>query len=136
MELKKQLPRKVHIDITPLIDVVFLLVIFLMVSSTFTEQPGIKITLPSAKSAKSEKMEDLVLTIAKDGRIYLNNKEVDRGTLAKELKLVVGESPKKAVILKADKEVSHGDVVNIMDLARRSGIKRLVVGTRAVPGAK
>ena len=134
MELKKQLPRKVQIDITPLIDVVFLLVIFLVVSSTFTEQPGIKITLPSATTAKSERIEDLILTVSQNGRIYLNDKELDRDDLVKELKQAVGESLQKVVILKADKEVSHGDVVTIMDLARRSGIKRLVVGTRAVPG--
>ncbi len=86
MELKKRSPRKVHIDITPLIDVVFILLIFLMVSSTFIEQPGIKIALPSAKTSSSERVEDLVLTIAGDGRIYLNSKLLDRSDLAEELK--------------------------------------------------
>jgi biopolymer transport protein ExbD len=130
MELKNRLPRKVQIDITPLIDVVFLLLIFLMVSSTFIEQPGIKIALPSATTAKSERVEDLVIMIADDGKIYLNKKLLDRSKLAEELKQAVADSPQKAVILKADRKVSHGDVVTVMDLARKSGIKRLVVGTR------
>ena len=130
MELKKHLSRKVQIDITPLIDVVFILLIFLMVSSTFTEQPGIRITLPSAKTASSERMEDLVLMIAKDGRIYLNDKLLDRSTLAEELKRKIQESPQKVLILKADRQVNHGDVVTIMDLARKSGIQRVVIGTR------
>lgn len=130
MELKNRLPRKVQIDITPLVDVVFLLLIFLMVSSTFVEQPGIKLALPSAKTAKSERVEDLVIMITKNGKIFLNQKLLDRKDLAEELKKEVAKSSQKTVILKADREVSHGDVVTVMDLARRSGIKRLVVGTR------
>jgi biopolymer transport protein ExbD len=130
MELKRQLLRKVNIDITPLIDVVFLLLIFLMVSSTFAEQPGIRITLPSAKTASSERIEDLVLTITEDGRIFLNDKLMGHKTLARELKRAVQESPQKNLILRADRTVDHGEVVKVMDLARKSGIKRLVVGTR------
>ena len=129
MELKKQLPRIVNIDITPLIDIVFILLIFLMVSSTFTEQPGIKVTLPSAQTAKSERIEELVLMIAYDGRIYLNGKAIDRNSLGKELKRSLEKTTNKTVILKADKKVAHGDVVKIIDLARKSGVTRLVVGT-------
>lgn len=131
MELKKRLPREVRIDITPLIDVVFILLIFLMVSSTFIEQPGIRLSLPTAKTSSSERVGNLVLTIAVGGQIYLNSKLLDRSDLAEELKHAIGESPQTTLILKADRQVNHGDVVTVMDIARKSGIEKLVIGTRS-----
>jgi biopolymer transport protein ExbD len=130
MELKKNLARKVQIDITPLIDVVFLLLIFLMVSSTFIEQPGIKLSLPSSETASGERVEDLTLTITDKGQLFLNNRPLEREALAAELKRVVEETPEKTLILKADRLVSHGDVITVMDLARKSGVERIVVATR------
>jgi len=77
MEFKSRPKRKVFLNITSLIDVLFLLLIFLMVSTTFLEQPGIKLELPEAQSAAVIEQKEFVLLVNKEGTIFLNETEVD-----------------------------------------------------------
>ena len=74
MQFRTGRKRKVSINITPLIDVLFLLLIFFMVSSTFLEQPGIKLELPHAKSAVVVEQKDYILFIDKESKMFLNDK--------------------------------------------------------------
>jgi biopolymer transport protein ExbD len=122
--------RKVLINITSLIDVLFLLLIFFMVSSTFLEQPGIKLELPYAQSAAVAEQKDYTLFVDKDGRMFLNNDEVDTENLGELLTQALPEMKEGALILKADQDVSHGVVVRIMDISRQSGVKKLIIGTK------
>ncbi len=118
------------INITSLIDVLFLLLIFLMISSTFLEQPGIKLELPQAQSAVTVEQKDFVLFMNKEGKIFLNDKEISTGELEAKLKEGLPRMKDGALVLKADRDVSHGLVVTIMDIVKKSGIKKLVIGTK------
>ncbi len=130
MQFKAKEKRKVQINITSLIDVLFLLLIFFMVSSTFLEQPGIKLELPQAQSATVVEQKDYTLFVDKDGGLFLNNEEVRVEKLEQKLTAALSEMKDGSLILKADQDVSHGVVVKVMDAAKRSGVKRLVIGTR------
>jgi len=130
MQFKKKEKKKVIINITSLIDVMFLLLIFLLISSTFLEQPGIKLELPETKSVETVKQREFTLFVSKDGKIYLNKVEIDEKELEKKIKEVLPEMKDKAIILKADNTASHGVVVKIMDIIKRCGVKKLVIGTR------
>jgi biopolymer transport protein ExbD len=121
---------KVLINITSLIDVLFLLLIFLMVSSTFLEQPGIKLELPEAKAAEPVEQRDFTLFMNKTGSLYLNKKPVTIDDLEAQLKEALPQMKDNALILKADQDVSHGIVVRVMDVVKRSGVKKLVIGTK------
>lgn len=130
MQFHDSKKRKVIINITSLIDVLFLLLIFFMVSSTFVEQPGMKLELPESKSAASEKIKDLILEIKTDDSLILNNEPVSIDNLENKFKELLPNLEEKSLVLKADKNVSHGTVVAVMDLAKLSGLEKLIIATK------
>lgn len=130
MEFRAKKPRKALINITSLIDVLFLLLIFVMVSSTFLEQPGIKLELPQAQSAVVVQQQEYSLYVDKEGKLFLNDKAITSDDLEKRLKDALPTMKDNSLILKADRDVSHGIVVQIMDIVKKSGVKKLVIGTK------
>lgn len=130
MQFSVKPKRRVIINITSLIDVLFLLLIFFMVTSTFLEHPGMKLELPSAESAEAARVDELVLFIGAGGEIVFDDKSVPIDSLEILLAGVVPLVEDKTLVLKADKTVQHGTVVRVMDIAKRVGLKKLVVGTR------
>ena len=130
MQFKTKQKRKVMINITSLIDVMFLLLIFFMVSSPFLEQPGIKLELPHAQSAVVIEQKDLTLFVDKEGKMFLNREEVFTENLGEKIKAALPNMQDGALILKADQDVTHGIVVRIMDIVKQSGVKKLIIGTK------
>jgi biopolymer transport protein ExbD len=129
MRIHDKPKRKVQINVTSLIDVLFILLIFFMVSSTFLEQPGMKLELPKAKSAQVEQIENLIIYIDRQMQIFINDKPVAVDRLEKQLRETIADNESPTLVLRADKAVPHGLVVTIMDVAKQVGVKRLVVGT-------
>jgi len=119
------------LDMTPLVDVVFNLLIFFMLSTTFVTTPGIKINLPEASSKELKVQEKEVrIALTRKGRIYLNRKLVTLDDVSKTLKQKARINPKMLVIIQADEQVTHGKVVQIMDIAKTAGLNRLAIATR------
>jgi len=135
MQFKQKEKKKVIINITSLIDVMFLLLIFLLISSTFLEQPGIKLELPETKTTETVKQQEYTLFVSQDGKLFLNKIEIKEEELEKKIKEVLPKMKDKAIILKADGKSSHGAVVRVMDIIKRGGVKKLIIGTR-VDGKK
>src|SRR3989338_274663 len=119
------------IDIAPLIDVVFLLLIFFMVSSTFISAPGIKIDLPEATSKEIvHQKEDVTIVMRFNNEIILNSKTVTMDELKVGLEETAKKDSKALVIIQADAGVSHGKVVKVMDLVRAAGLNQLAIATK------
>jgi biopolymer transport protein ExbD len=131
MKFKAKGKIKTGLDMTPLIDTVFLLLIFFLLTSSFLVQPGIKVKLPATESSESQLSKDLILTITKDNDIYLNERKVSLKNLSRNLKLALKKSKERLLIVKADKRVLHGKVVEIMDIAKGAGIDKLAIGTES-----
>ncbi|MFC2171965.1 ExbD/TolR family protein [Acidobacteriota bacterium] len=123
----KGLPK---IDISALIDVVFLLLLFYIVTTTFVERPGMKLDLPDANSAPVSRTEDVEVTITKTGEIFLGKEHVTTEKLTEALKGALADTESNTVVVSADRKVEHGIVVSVMDAARGAGAKGLVVATR------
>lgn len=123
----------VSINLTPLIDVVFLLLIFFMVSTTFTRPREIPLQLPKA-SSKQAPHEALELAIDAAGRFYLGGRPVsqDRTVLIKQLRQALGNEP-RSLILRADARTPHQVVVDAMDAAQAAGVSRLAIATHRRP---
>ena len=132
MQLTRKKRRKVIINITSLIDVLFLLLIFFMISSTFVEQPGMKLELPESKSASAEKMKELFIEINQDGTMFLGDVAVSLDSLEYKFKSIVPSLENRTLILKADKEARHGTVVSVMDKAKISGIEKIIIATKSI----
>ena len=130
VNLSRRLRRKVSINVTSLIDVLFLLLIFFMVSSTFAEQPRIKLELPQAASAEVERIGQWNLTITRDEKVFLNGEEIQRSQIIEALRHEVEQDPEKALVLKADRQVSYGLFIEILDLAKSAGVKKISALTR------
>lgn len=130
MQFRPGKRRKVFINITSMIDVMFMLLVFLMISSTFLDQPGIKLELPSAESSTVVEQKDYVLFVDKAGKMYLNDKDIALDNLEARIKDALPKMKDSALILKADQDVSHGTVVRIMDIVRKGGVKKLIIGTK------
>ena len=124
-----------EINMTPLIDAMFLLVIFFAVSTTFRVYPGISVNLPTAGSEQI-KQEELTLTVVltEGGTIFLEGEKVSRRHLVRVLKDKQRTASVVMFILQADSKARHGDVVEVMDAAKQAGISRLAIATRKKRG--
>jgi len=124
MELEHGLKQ---IDIAPLIDMVFQLLIFFMLTSSFVMQPGIKINLPKALTSEVVKPENIEIIISSENVTYLDGKVVN----AQELKKMLTQVGKRgqSVLIKSDRRASLGRVVEIWDMARDLGISQINIAT-------
>jgi len=119
--------KKGQLDIAPLIDVVFLLLIFFMLTSSYIFQPGIKINLPKAVTSEVIRKRDLVITVSAENLIYLNNRRISIKELKSHLeKAAGGDWP---LLIKADRKTSLGKVVQIWDMSREAGLTQINIAT-------
>jgi biopolymer transport protein ExbD len=123
--------REPRVDITSLIDVAFLLVIFLVVSTTFLRERGLDLELPKAEQGGAGAREEtLTVEVTPEGLFYFRGERYERGALASALKGALESSKTKNVVLKADARARHGDVVHAMDAVKEAGASGLTVAVQ------
>lgn len=110
-------------------DIVFLLLIFFMLSSSFLVEPGIKLKLPKTKTAEIQAERKLIVTITQDNKIYLNDKLIKLEKLEEELRLLLPLDEERLLIVRADTQVTHGLVIEILDIAKLAGAEKLAIAT-------
>ncbi len=128
---RKSKNTSILVDLSPLIDVVFLLLIFFMVSTQFKDDHGLDLALPGAASRQQEKSENLTISIDKSKGIFIGDQSVEPGELESIIRENLAQFEKKMVVLKVDKTVNHGLVVKIMDAAKAAGAEGLTFATSA-----
>ncbi len=129
MEFERSRKVKTGLNIAPLIDMVFLLLIFFMLTSHFVSHPGIKITLPEAETAKPHE-EDIVVFMGEDNLIYLDGREIAFEGLLAGLKGKFEAGGSRSVIIRADEKINLGLAVKVMDIARLAEAENLVISAR------
>lgn len=118
------------LDLTSMVDVVFLLVIFFMVSTTFiTVESGLPVDLPDAQTSVTEASDLPTVTISKDLLVYFAGQAVAEEALAAMVQQELAASGYTTVILRADRSVPHGTAVRVMDLIKQAGAKRIAIAT-------
>ena len=113
-----------NVDMTPMIDIVFQLILFFLVSTTFAILPGIKLKLPTSRTSEGTSYQGITITADADGLLFFNEKEVAIDDLGHELVMYDTGDIKKdqfPVSLEADSEVTNGTIVKIFDVIRESG---------------
>jgi biopolymer transport protein ExbD len=119
------------VDPAPMVDVVFLLLIFLVLSSPLVLHPGIgMVELQESSAPSTASFQGLVVTVTRDNLIFFNNQLTTLDSLRKSLHLAAGQFPRKELIIKADRQVPHGTVVQVMSLALEAGITAVNWATR------
>ena len=128
MKIARRELRKARIEIIPMIDTVFfLLVFFMMASLSMTVYRGLPVNLPAAASGQATRGDKAAITLDREGRMYLNREPVMRDTLGGRLRALLSTNPGLVVMINADGEVLHRRVVDVVDVARTAGISRLAI---------
>lgn len=130
MQFRSRQPTSPSINVVSLIDVVLLLLIFFMLSTTFVAQPGITVNLPKSESQAPTGSQDIIVAVTAGGELYVNEQRVTLDTLAERLRRLLAEKPAPVVVVKADEAIRHGLVVSIMDVAKQVGAQRIAIATR------
>ena len=134
MNFRKPRPEEPEINLIPFIDVLLVVLIFLMLSTTYSKFTELQITLPVADAEKSrDRPREIIVSVAADGRYAVNRKSVEGrsvDTLAQELLAAAGGAADMVVIISADAAAAHQSVVNVLDAARRAGLVKLTFATQ------
>ena len=133
MQFASRQRKKAVINIISLVDVVFLLLIFFTVSANFMNQPALKIDLPEAEAGpkENEATKSLIVYVTSQGELFLGDQPINIDDLPNIISNSLKEGNPPSMVIKADKEVIHGRVIEVMDIARRNGIEAVTVGTQS-----
>ncbi len=130
MEFPRPPRRDVRIDISALIDVVFLLLIFFAVSTTFLESTGLDLELPSADTSAAPESRDVTVWIGEEGNLRFDGRDLQLADLETDLKAALEQAERKFVVIMADRNARLEHVVQVMDLARKSGAVGLTIASK------
>ena len=138
LNFRKPRPEDPEINLIPFIDVLLVVLIFLMLSTTYSKFTELQITLPVADSERArDRQREIIVAVAADGRYSINRKPVDGRSvesLTAELGAASGGDAEMIVIVSADATAAHQSVVNVMDAARRAGLPHLTFATQTSGG--
>ncbi len=131
MQIPNESDKNLEINIVPMIDVIFSILAFFIISTLFlTRSQGLPVDLPQAETAQQQSETEVTVTIQANGKITLNQEEISLETIIPEVTKISQNSQETIVIVKADKAVTHGDVVNVMDRLRQvEGVKLAIATT-------
>lgn len=118
-----------EINITPLTDVMLVLLIIFMVTAPLLLQTGMPVKLPKASSTEYSQSRGVVVSVSKEGNIFLNDKKIEPVNLKTRIFALLKRSADKSVIVKADEGVKHGIVVTVLDAAKQAGAQKLAIST-------
>jgi len=122
--------KAVDINMAPLIDMVFILLIFFLVTTSFVKESGVDVQRPRAKSAVTKEKVNLIIGVTKDGVIYMENHPVDIRSIRARMERFLAETPEGSVVIVADKNSKTGTVIQVLDECRLAGVKNISVAAR------
>jgi biopolymer transport protein ExbD len=128
MKFKRRLKiEKGMIDLTPMVNVFFLLFVFFLFTSSFIFQPGIKVSLPKAVTSEVMQLDNVTVTVTKVDKIYLEDRQITNEELVSRLKILSKE--RMGLLIKADSRAPLGRIVEIWDACRREGVLQINIAT-------
>lgn len=128
--------KSIELNIAPLIDMVFILLIFFLVTTSFVRETGVDINRPTAATAVSKEKANILVGITKDDRIFMDRREIDIRAVRANVERALAENPEGVVIVVADRESRTGIAVNVMDECKLAGAKNVSLGAGLPSEAK
>ncbi|NVD06735.1 biopolymer transporter ExbD [Vibrio sp. JPW-9-11-11] len=120
--------EEAHIDLTPMLDIVFIMLIFFIVTSAFVSQSGVEVNQPKASQASQQKQASIFIAVTGDNEIYVDKRLVDIEALESALNVLRAERPKVGLMIQADEFAFNGTVVRVMNAAKSAGIEQIALG--------
>ncbi len=131
MRIPQRTPEKARIEVIPMIDIVFFLLIFFMISTlSMTINRGLPVNLPKAASAQQDLHETFNITVTKEQEIFLNKEPIILKDIVSKLKDGLHKDPELLVVITADDHTFHGAIVDVMDEVRLAGVARLAIAVK------
>jgi biopolymer transport protein ExbD len=129
MKIKRHAPpgEDLGIDLTPMLDVIFIMLIFFIVTTSFIREAGIEINRPSAETAEREERTNILIAISPEGAIWIDRQQVDIRGLRAVVQKLRAEDPQASVIVQADRDARAGLMVEVMDQARLAGVRDVAI---------
>ena len=122
--------RGSEINMTPLIDMVFILLIFFIVTTSFVREAGVDVQRPSAQSAETKEKANVLLGLTSDGRIFVEGRSLDIRSVRAYMERFLAEVPDGSVVIVADKDSATGNAVQVLDQCRMAGVKNISIAAR------
>ena len=115
------------IDMTPMLDIVFIMLIFFIVTSTFVKESGIDVTRPQAQTAVRQELASILIAIDEHGEIWINQRRIDIRSVRANIERLYAENPQGTVVIQADKASQTGVLVQVMDQAKLAGVDNVAI---------
>jgi len=129
MGRKVRVEEDATIDMTPMLDIVFIMLIFFIVTTVFVKEAGVSVNKPNGDLAVMPKNANIFIAVTEDGKVWIDKNEVDVDLVRANLERLMAEQPSDVIIIQADKEAEHGLVVEVMDQIKMAGIDRISIAT-------
>ncbi len=121
-----------EVNMTPMLDVVFIMLIFFIVTASFVKEAGIDITRPSAATAERKERGNILVAITENNQIWIDRRQVDPRALRANIERMHAENPQGSVVIQADEKSENGLLVKVMDAARMAGVKNVSLAAEIV----
>jgi biopolymer transport protein ExbD len=122
MKKKRASQAESEVDITPMLDVVFIMLIFFIVTASFVKEAGIDVNRPDAQTAEKKQQGNILVAISDAGQLWIDGRQIDPRALRANIERLHAENPQGAVVVQADKNSKNGLLVTVMDAARQVGL--------------
>ena len=131
MRIQRRSIKKARIEIIPMIDTIFFLLVFFMISTLSMSQfKGLAVNLPKAASGQQAPAESAAITIDRDGKLFLNQQAIDKAALGEALRQELAKNAEMLIVINADDGVQHGQVVEVMDIARGANVAKMAIAVK------
>lgn len=128
---RKARQKTPELNVAPLIDMVFILLIFFLVTTSFVKESGVDINRPTASTAVSKEKANVFIGITQDNRIFMEKREIDIRAVRANVERSMAENPEGAVVIVADKESLTGVAIQVLDACRMAGAEKVSIAARA-----
>ena len=130
----KKSDEEASVDMTPLLDVVFIMLIFFIVSTSFVKESGIEVNRPGAATAVKKQRANILIGISQTGDIWISKRQIDLRSVRANIEKLKAESPEGSVIIQADKDAKTGVLVQVMDQVRLAGVVNVSIAASPEQG--
>jgi biopolymer transport protein ExbD len=119
-------------DMTPMLDIVFIMLIFFIVTTSFVKEAGVDVSRPSAQTAERKERGNILIAITADNQVWIDKRQIDIRAVRANVERLHAENPEGSVIIQADKASTNGTLISVIDQARLAGVSNVSIA--AVPG--
>jgi biopolymer transport protein ExbD len=124
---RKKARKQTEVNVTPMLDVVFIMLIFFIVTASFVKESGLDINRPDAATAERKERGNILVAISDTGQIWIDKRQVDPRAVRANIERLHAENPQGAVVIQADRDSKSGLVVEVMDAARLAGVSNVSI---------